>query len=159
MPDRVGLHDVRRVHVHDAGERRRGRVRGWRRRQGRHQGRRRGAADARRPAAAPAAGAPAPPAAAAAAAAAAATAAHDGAPAGAEQRPSAGADGGEAVEDHRGPEHTVPRQLDQAGRAGDTQVPGLAGPEERRAQPGGPPAPVELRLVVSVLAHSNHHYR
>lgn len=111
MSDSVGLHDVRRFHVHDAGKRRQGQR----------------AADAGR-SAAPAAAtataasepatatttpAPAQPATAAPTTAAPATATV-AVPAG-PQRQAQSADGRKVVEDHRRPEHPVPGQLDQAG--------------------------------------------
>lgn len=63
------------------------------------------------------------------------------------------------MEDYGGPEHTVPGQLDPAGRTGNTEIPGLSGAEERWPEPDGPQAPVEFRLVVPVLAHAHHHNR
>lgn len=104
LSDRVGLHHVRRVYVHDARERRWRRWRRWRRR--RRQGRWRPASDPRRAAAAtaPSAGraaatADAGPGAGARARAAAAAAAPVAVSAGA-KRQAARADGREAVEDH-----------------------------------------------------------
>lgn len=117
MSDSVGLYDVRSVHVHDVGER-------W-------PGRR--ATDPEQPTATPASTATATAATTTATASATATAAV-GVPAGPE-RQTQSADGREAVEDHRRPEHFISGQLDQVGRTGNPQVSGLTDQEVRRAQP------------------------
>lgn len=153
MSDSVGLHHVRRFYVHDFGKR-------W-------PGQR--AIDPGRSAAAPPATASDPataatataaqPTAAAPAAAAPATATDASAVPTGPKRQAQGADGREAVEDHRRPEHIVPRQLDQAGRRGDPQVPGLVDQEVRGSQSDRPKTSVEFRVVVPVLVDVDHNYR
>jgi len=155
MSDSIGLYDVRSFHVHDVGKRRP----------------RQRAIDPGRSAAAPTAPATDPATAATATAAqptaaASATATAPAAPAAVAvavpagpERQAQGADGREAVEDHRRPEHPIPGQLDQAGRRGDPQVSRLVDQEIRGSQPDRPKAPVELRVVVPVFVDVDHHYR
>jgi len=155
MSDSVGLHYVRRFHVHDIGKRRPGQR----------------AIDPGRSASAPPAPASDPTTAATATAAqptAATPATATAAPATATvasavptgpKRQAQGADGREAVEDHRRPEHIVPRQLDQAGRRGDPQIPGLVDQEVRGSQSDRPKTSVEFRVVVSVLVDVDYNYR
>lgn len=154
MSDSVGLHDVWRFYVHDVGK--------WRPGQRAIDQRRAAAPTA--PASDPATTATATAAQPAAATPATATAAPATTtvavtvPVGPE-RQAQGADCREAVENHRRPEHPIPGQLDQAGRRGDPQVPGLVDQEVRGPQPDRSKTPVEFRVIVPVLVDVDHHYR